>query len=139
MEQLISHLRVALVDTISSLPDAEEGVIPISEVCKLLIKVQDILDNAVSKQVGNLALILAHVLNSASRQCWEVWASQFPFHHSFLDVVPPSDVCLYGHINWPLAQAQQQYSIGLSQSERWQNQTKDWVPFQCTKEACVRI
>ena len=48
-EQLISHLRVALVDTLSSLPDAEAVVIPVSEVCELLLKVHDILDKAVSK------------------------------------------------------------------------------------------
>ena len=48
-DQLISHLRVALVDTISSLPDSEEGDISVSEVCELLIKVHDILDNAVPK------------------------------------------------------------------------------------------
>ena len=41
--------RVALVETISSLPDFEGGVIPVSEVCELLIKAHDILDNAVSK------------------------------------------------------------------------------------------
>ena len=37
-EQLISYLRVSLVDTISSLPDSEGGVIPVSEVCELHIK-----------------------------------------------------------------------------------------------------
>ena len=31
-EQLISHLQVALVDTLSSLPEAEADVIPVSEV-----------------------------------------------------------------------------------------------------------
>ena len=61
MEQLISQFRVALVDTISSLPDSEGGVIPVSEVHELLIKVQNILDNAVSKQVGNSVHILASV------------------------------------------------------------------------------
>ena len=49
MEQLISHLRVALVDTLSSLPDAEGGVTPVSEVHELLPKAHDILDKAVSK------------------------------------------------------------------------------------------
>ena len=49
MEQLISHLRVALVDTISSLPDSEGGVIPVSKMHELLIKVHNILDNPVSK------------------------------------------------------------------------------------------
>ena len=48
MKQLISHLRVALVVTISCLQDSEGGVIPVSEVCELLIKVHNILDDAVS-------------------------------------------------------------------------------------------
>ena len=48
-EQLTSCLRVALVDTVSSLPDSEGVVISVSEVCQLLLKVHDILDNAVSK------------------------------------------------------------------------------------------
>ena len=37
MEQLISHLQVALVGTFSSQPEAEGGVIPVSEVCELLL------------------------------------------------------------------------------------------------------
>ena len=48
-DQLISHLRVALLDTFSSLPDSEGGVVPVSEVCALLLKVPDILDMAVPK------------------------------------------------------------------------------------------
>ena len=48
-EQLISHLLVALVDTLSSLPEAEGGVIPVSEVHKLLLWIHDILYKAVSK------------------------------------------------------------------------------------------
>ena len=47
-EQLISHLQVALVDTLSSLPEAEGGVILVSEVCELLLWIHDILDKAVS-------------------------------------------------------------------------------------------
>ena len=48
--QFISHLRIALfVNTISSLSNSEGGVIPVSKVCELLIKVHDILANAVSK------------------------------------------------------------------------------------------
>ena len=38
-EQLISHLQVALVDTLSSLPEAEGDVIPVSEVCELLLQI----------------------------------------------------------------------------------------------------
>ena len=112
-EQLISHLQVALVDTLSSLPEAEGDVIPVSEVHELLLQIHGILDKAVSKQVGNLAHILAHLFNSVSRQHREVWASQFPFLHSLKEVVPPSEACLYGHINWSLAQA---HSVGLSLS-----------------------
>ena len=41
-EQLISHLRVALLDTLSSLPNSEGGVIPMSEVGELLLEVHDI-------------------------------------------------------------------------------------------------
>ena len=106
-EQLIFHLQVALVDTLSSLPEVEGDVIPVSEVCGLLLQIHGILDKAVSKQVGNSACILAHWFNSVSRQHWEVWASQFPFLHSL------KEACLYGHINWSLAQA---HSVGLSQS-----------------------
>ena len=112
-EQLISHLQVALVDTLSSLPEAEGDVIPVSEVHELLLQIHGILDKAVSKQVGNSACILAHLFNSVSRQHQEVWAPQFPFLHSLKEVIPPSEACLYGCINWSLAQA---HSVGLSQS-----------------------
>ena len=108
-EQLISYLRVALVDTLFSLPDSEGGVFPVSEVCELLLKVHDNLDNAGSKQVGNSAHILAHVFDSLSRQHHEVWASQFTFLQSLKDVIPPSQAFLYGSINWSLVQAQQQF------------------------------
>ena len=53
MEQLISCIRIALADMISSLPDSEGGVISVSDMHELLIKIHDVLDNAVSKQVGN--------------------------------------------------------------------------------------
>ena len=39
MEQLISYLRVALVDTLSSLPNSGGEVTAVSKVCELLIKV----------------------------------------------------------------------------------------------------
>ena len=42
------QLTVALVDTLSSLPESEGGIIPVSEVHYLLLKVHDILDKAVS-------------------------------------------------------------------------------------------
>ena len=116
MEQLIYDLRIARVDTVSSLQDSEGVFFPVSEVCELCIKVHDILDNAEFKWVGSSANIFSHDFNSASRQCHEVWASQFPFLHSLKNVVSPSEACLYGYINWSLAQAQQQSSMGLSQS-----------------------
>ena len=139
-EQLISCLQVALVDTLSSLPEAEGDVIPVSEVRELLLQIHGILDKAVSKRVGNSVHILAHLFNSVSRQCWEVWASQFPFLHSLKEVVPPSEACLYGRINWSLAQG---HSVGLSQSfppkREWQGQITDWVPLHSTEETCVRF
>ena len=67
MEQLISCLQVAQVDTLSSLSEAEGGVIPVSEVCELLLQIHGILDKAVLKGVGNSACILAHLFNSVSR------------------------------------------------------------------------
>ena len=48
-EQLISCLQAALVDTPSSLPEAEGDVIPVSEVHELLLQIHGILDKAVSK------------------------------------------------------------------------------------------
>ena len=63
-EQHISCLQVALVDTLSSLPEAEGDVVPVSEVSELLLRIHGILDEAVSKQVGNSARILAHLFNS---------------------------------------------------------------------------
>ena len=58
-----------------------------SEVRELLLKV---LDNAVSKQAGNSAHILAHVFNSVTRQHIEVCTSWFPFLRSLRDVIPSS-------------------------------------------------
>ena len=112
-EQLIIHLQVALVDTLSSLLKAEGDVIPVSEVHELLLRVHGILDKAVSKQVGNSAHILAYLFNSVSRQHHEILASEFPFLHSLKEVIPPSEACLYGCINWSLEQV---HSVGLSQS-----------------------
>ena len=52
-----------------------------------------------SKWVGNAVHILAHVFESASRKCLKIWTSQFHFLKRLKDVVPPSEVCLYGHID----------------------------------------
>ena len=90
-EQLISCPRNALVESISSLPDSEEGVITVSEVHELFIKVHDIVDNAVSKQVWNYTHVSVHVFNSASRQHYQVWASQFPFLNGLKEANPPSE------------------------------------------------
>ena len=89
------------------------------------------MDKAVFKQVGNSACILVHLLNSVSRQHHEVWASQLPFLHSLKEVIPPSEACLYGHINWSLAQA---HSVGLSQScpPTRGGKARPWTGFQFT-------
>ena len=78
--QLMSGIRTALVDMLALVQDLHGGVIAASEVHELCIKIYDILDNAVSKQVGDTAHILVYLFfNSASRSHFEVWASQFPF------------------------------------------------------------
>ena len=130
-EQLTFYLQVALVHTLSPLPEAEGGVIPVSEVHKLPLWIHDILDKAVSKQVGNLACILAHLFNSVSRQHCEVWASQFPFLHRLKEVIPSSEACLYGHINWSMVQP---HSVGLSQSfpPKRGGKARPWTGFQFT-------
>ena len=71
------------------------------------------------------------MFNSVSRQHHEAWASQFSFIHSLRDLIPPSEVCLYGHINWSLLQTQQQSSIGLSQSfpSKRGGKTRPWTGF----------
>ena len=131
IEQLISCLWVSLVDTLTSLPEAEGDVLPVSAVHELLLWIHDILDKAVSTQVGNSAHILAHLFNSVSRQHHEVRASQFPFLHSLEEVIPPSEACLYGHIDWSLVQAP---SVGLSQSfpPKRGSKARPWTGFQFT-------
>ena len=98
---------------------------------ELLLRIHGILDRAVSKHVGNSACILAHLFNSVSRQHHEIWASQFPFLHSLKEVIPPSEACLYGHINWSLAQA---HSVGLSQSfpPKRAGKARPWTGFHFT-------
>ena len=54
-EQLISHIRSALVDTIASPQGFDCGLIAGSEVHELLAKIHDLLDNAVYKQISNIA------------------------------------------------------------------------------------
>ena len=105
---------------------------PMSEVCELLLRIHGILDKAVSKRVANSACIPAHLFNSVSRQCREVWASQFPFLHSLKEVIPPSQACLYGHINWSLAQAHSMGFLSPFLLKGWQDQTTDWVPIHST-------
>ena len=90
-----------------------------------------------------LGRILAYLFNSVSRQYHEVWASQFPFLHSLRDVIPPSGACLYGHINWSLAQGSPPVFCGsmsvFSPKRGWQGQAMDWVPFYSTEETCVQV
>ena len=116
MEQFIPHTRTALVDTIASLQDSLGGVIPVVEAHELLTKIHDILDNATAKWVGNTVCILVFLFHSASRQYCEEWASQYPFLYNFKDSIPPSKACLYGCINWSLAQAQHHSFHDLSKS-----------------------
>ena len=53
------------------------------------------------------------------------------FFTLFKEVIPPSEACLYGHINWSLAQA---HSVGLSQSfpPKMAGKARPWTGFQFT-------
>ena len=62
-EQLISYNRILLSDNIACVQGSHGEVIPVSEVYEILLaKIHDILDSAVSKQVGTTAVGLAYVL-----------------------------------------------------------------------------
>ena len=93
---------------------SDGGLIVASEVQEAQMKIHDILDSAMSKQVGNTVHILANLFISASSQHYDFWAFQYPFLHNIKDSIPPSEACLYGQINWLLAQADQQSTLGLS-------------------------
>ena len=67
-EQVISHTRSAFLESIASLQGSDGGLIADSKVHDILNKIHDILDNAISKWVGNAGYILAYLFNSASRQ-----------------------------------------------------------------------
>ena len=58
-------------------------------------------------------------------------------------MVPSSEACLYGHINWSLAQAQQQSLIGLSQSflSKRDGKARPWTGFHFTvqKSLCQGV
>ena len=86
---------------------------------------------------GNLACILAYLFNSVFRQHHEVWASQFPFLCSLREVIPPSETCLHGYINWSLAQA---HSVGLSLSfpPKGGGKARPWTgsSSQCRRDLC---
>ena len=65
---------MALLDTITSLQGSDGGVIAPSKGNELLTKIHNILDNAVSKWVGNTTGGLACVCPSSFRQHHEVLA-----------------------------------------------------------------
>ena len=74
-KQLISYTRTVLVDIIAFLQGSDGELIAALEVHELLTRIHDILDNSVSKWVGNTACILASLFNSGSRQHHEVCTS----------------------------------------------------------------
>ena len=71
---LLIQSRAALVDTILSLQDFEGRVISVSEVYELPTEIHDLIDNVVSKWVGNTTCILPHDFNSIFMLCHEAWA-----------------------------------------------------------------
>ena len=92
-------MGTALVDTTASLWGYGSGVIAASEVHELLTKIQYILDYAASKMDCDMICVLTCFFHSASRQCHEVWASQFPFLHRIKDFVSSIEACLYAFMD----------------------------------------
>ena len=84
-EQFIFYSKTALVDMITSLGGSDVEVMLVSAVHELHAKIHDILDNAVSKLVGNTSSILANLFNSTSELPHEVWTLQFPFLYNCKD------------------------------------------------------
>ena len=101
---------------------------------ELLIKVHDILDNAMfmtfwtmpcPDELG-IPFVLYHMcLILLAGSIMRSGLHSYPSFTVSKNVVPPSEACLYGCMNWSLAQDQQQSSMGLSRSfpskERWQS------------------
>ena len=58
-------------------------------------------------------------------------------------MIPPSEACLYGHINWSLVQAQRQSSMSLSQSfpSKRDGKTRPQTGYHFTvqKRPCARV
>ena len=56
------------------------------------------------------------------------------FFTNLRDVIPSSEACLYGHINWSLAQAHHQSSVGLSKSfpPKQGGKAIPWIGFHFT-------
>ena len=67
-----------------------EDFFQLQKCMKYVPKLMRFFYNAVSNLVGNVSHILSYLLDSASRQCCESWALQFPFIHDFKDILPPS-------------------------------------------------
>ena len=89
-------------------------IIPISEVHELPTNIHDILDNAASEFVGN-ALIFKYIfLILFAGRIVRSGLCGSPFFTIL--TVTSSEACLYGHINLTVVQAEQNYSLGLSQS-----------------------
>ena len=100
LEQLISNLRVGLVDAISSLPDSEGVVIPLSEVCELLLKIHDTLGQCCVQTSWEFCLYLStcvFILLPGNVVVSGLHSSPF-FTVSRMWFLP-SEASLYGHIN----------------------------------------
>ena len=78
-EQIISHTRTALVDTITSVQGSDGSVIATWEVHELLLKIHNMLANAVCKWIADMTHIVSYLFNSVSRQHHESAFLNFPF------------------------------------------------------------
>ena len=138
-EQLISDTRVAFVDTIYSLQDLE-GVISILGVHELLTKIHDILDNCCFKTGWEDSSYFSTFLIMLPGPVVKFGLHSFNFftvsRTQFL-LVRLTFMAIYvsgtGSATFFLG------IISAFSCNEWQSQTKDWVPFPCAKETCVRV
>ena len=107
MEKLISNVRTAIVNTITSWQDSNKEVIPVLEVHDSPRIMTLCTRMSLNKLVIWLIFWLSFFLNSALRQHCEVCTLKFPFLNSIKDTALSSEACLYGHINWILAKVHQ--------------------------------
>ena len=141
MEQLISHVRYAIKDTITYSQISDREVIPVLEVPKLLGNLHDILNKNCLNGLGMQFIFLPFLFLYYLKAACEVWVSPFPFFNMIEDTVPPGEPCLYACITWIPAQVKQQALSGVQKlsSSNWSGKAKSGFHNGHQKMTCYRF